>query len=750
MRAVVEWFFRDFAKFPASEWHLDITACVTRTRLERVCPIVFWDKDAAVDVPAEVIASAPPQSPVKNSPAKKSKYSKSSGAFGSGGEAAAAGKRSLGIRREALHYSGFEHINKGTFIARVAATVGLKYADVAALFKKHPLTSESFGQLDVEASARDVMPMAPECARQRTKRLYASLAWVYSIVYSRTGCTTAELHTLFSGLLIRPLVPASALIPPEGPEMPSHILLPNTRPQPLYEKAVLAAFGVTKASLVKKADPQAAKALAALELAAADPKLEGRLCDLLDRANALMLGEDFLAWLKRDIARCAKKFWGADRRLASKRRIRIVLLAMSKLPDPTNFTTSDLLPLVKGKISHHGFKKLSKAQRATIKTDKAAGKTAPRQKKVKKPRKKNITQAIFRVLAELQKNGMVVRQDSDDGNKNKVGRGASKWGITAQAVESGKWLKPNKTGVSGGSKECFKHNIVRGTAGCSSFPAPKVGCGRSVTLKPTLELGQWFVGARNHGKGLLTDRLPVLVYAVRGYIDRNGLSKWQIDGFAPANAFGWSRERFAPEVLAMGFVKVRDFHIAHFNCPPLMVPDGNGGQRGLGAEESYSGAFFALEIGVNTNADYTKAWLQAEPARYDASTGQFTPAVTVETQPGLMPELNQPAVEKWQAKQRFIAEKSAEKNKTFAKIKETKAAAKTTQTPSLRAFLEEKVSVIIGSYYNRIPEGIARWAAESWNTLVPEIELARLLGGLQKIHRQRAIKATKQHVPANN
>jgi hypothetical protein len=115
-----------------------------------------------------------------------------------------------------------------------------------------------------------------------------------------------------------------------------------------------------------------------------------------------------------------------------------------------------------------------------------------------------------------------------------------------------------------------------------------------------------------------------------------------------------------------------------------------------------------------------------------------------------MPELNQPAVEKWQAKQRFIAEKSAEKNKTFAKIKETKAAAKTTQTPSLRAFLEEKVSVIIGSYYNRIPEGIARWAAESWNTLVPEIELARLLGGLQKIHRQRAIKATKQHVPANN
>jgi hypothetical protein len=558
------------------------------------------------------------------------------------------------------------------------------------------------------------------------------------------------LHALFSGLLIRPLVPASALTPPSGPEMPSHILLPNTRPQPLYEQAVLAAFGVTKAALVNKSNPQAAKALAALELAAADPKLESRLCDLLDRANALMLGEDFLTWLKKDIARCAKKFWGANRRLASKRRIRLVLLAMSKLPAPTNFTTSDLLALLKGKICQHGFKKLSKARRSELKADKAAGKKAPRQKQVKKPRKKNITQAVFRVLAQLQKDGMVDRHDSGAGNLNVAGRGAAQWGITALAVESGKWVKPNKTGVSGEQKECFKHDFAGGMAGCSSFAVPKVGCARSVSLKPTLELGQWFVGALNYGKGLMTDRLPVLAHGVRGYLDRTGVPRWQIEGFAPANAFGWSRERFAPEVLATGLIKVRELHIAQFNCPPLMVPDGNGGQRALGTEETYAGAFFALKISIKTNQADTKAWLHAEPARYDASTGQFTAADTVETQPGLMPELNQSSVKAWQAKQRFIAEKMAAKEKTFARINETKAVAKTTQNMDLRVFLDEKTSVIIGSYFNRIPEGIARWAAENWNAAVPEIEMARLLGGLQKIHRKKATKAPKQHVLANN
>jgi hypothetical protein len=317
-------------------------------------------------------------------------------------------------------------------------------------------------------------------------------------------------------------------------------------------------------------------------------------------------------------------------------------------------------------------------------------------------------------------------------------------------VESGKWVKPNKTGINGEAKECFKHNFAGDGAGCSSLPVPKLGCGRSVSLKPTLEIGQWFVGARNRGKGLMTDRLPVLVHGVRGYVDRTGVARWQIEGFVPAKAFGWSLERFAPDVLATGLIKVRDLHIAQFNCPPLMVPDGNGGQHELGPNESYSGAFLALEISLKTNEAYTKAWLQAEPARYDATTGQFTPADTVETQPGLLPEINQTAVKAWGAKQRFIAEKLAEKEKTFAKIKETKAAAKTTQNMDLRAFLEERASVIIGNYYNRIPEGIARWAAESWNTQVPEVELGRLLGGLQKIHRQRAATAPKQTALSNN
>lgn len=750
MRAVVEWFFRDFAVFPASEWHLDITACATRTRLERVCPIVYWDKDAVVDVPAEVITSVAPLLPAKKTQSVKSNWEKTSGKFGSGGEAAAAGKKALGIRREALHYSGFDHVKTGAFIASVAATVGLKHHEVAALFKKYPVTGESFGALDVAASARDIMPMAPECAQQRTKKLYASLGWGYTIIYSRTGCTTMELHTLFSSLLVRPLIPASAVIPPEGPEMPSHILLPKTRPQPLYEQAVLAAFGVTKACLVNTTNPQVIKALAALELAAADPKLENRLCDLLDRASALMLGEDFLAWLKKDIARCAKKFWGANRRLASKRRIRLVLLALAKLPNPENFTTSDLLALIKSKICHYGFKKLSKAERADLKADKAAGKKAQRKKQVKKPRKKNITQAIYRVLAELQKDGLVARHDYGEAGINNVGRSAARWGITALAVESGKWVKPNKIGVRGQSKECFTHNTAGGRDGRTSFAVPKIGSGRSVTLKPTLELGQWFVGALNHGKGLMIDRLPMLVHGIRGYIDRSGVPRWQLEGFASVNSFGWSRDRFACDVLATGLIKVRELHIAQFNCPTLIVPDGIGGQRELGAEESYSGAFLSLEIGLKTNESYTRAWFQAKPVRYDASTGKFTSTETVQTQPGLLTELNQMAVKAWQAKQRFIAEKLAGKNKTFAKINETKTVARTTQNLDLRAFLEERASVIIGRYYNNVPEGIARWAAENWNTLIPEIEMGRLLGGLQKIHRQRATKAENLRAHAKN
>jgi hypothetical protein len=129
-----------------------------------------------------------------------------------------------------------------------------------------------------------------------------------------------------------------------------------------------------------------------------------------------------------------------------------------------------------------------------------------------------------------------------------------------------------------------------------------------------------------------------------------------------------------------------------------MVPDGNGGERELGAEESYSGAFFALEISIKTNQAYTKAWLQAEPARNDATTGQFTPAETVQTQPGLLTELNQTAVKAWDAKQRLIARKLVEKNKTFAKIKETMAAAQTTQNLDLRASLEEIATTIIGNY----------------------------------------------------
>ena len=81
---------------------------------------------------------------------------------------------------------------------------------------------------------------------------------------------------------------------------------------------------------------------------------------------------------------------------------------------------------------------------------------------------------------------------------------------------------------------------------------------------------------------------------------------------------------------------------------------------------------------------------------------------------------------------------------------ETKAAAHTTQNLDLRAFLEEKATAIIGSYFNHVPEGITRWAAVNWDTLVPEIEMGRLLGGLQKIHRQRATKAPKQHAISNN
>jgi len=144
---------------------------------------------------------------------------------------------------------------------------------------------------------REVLAQATEWRQQRTKKLYASLAWVYAILHARTGCTMAELHALFRGLLVRPLVPASALMPPQGASWPSHLLWCHPCPQPLLAPAVLAAFGVTPADLARSTEAQVRKALAALELAQADPTLEDRLCSLLDQASALMLGADFLGWL---------------------------------------------------------------------------------------------------------------------------------------------------------------------------------------------------------------------------------------------------------------------------------------------------------------------------------------------------------------------------------------------------------------------------------------------------------------------
>lgn len=737
MKAAVQWFFRDFPQLPASRWKLDLVASATRSRLERACPVIYWDKDATVTLPPEVLAVTPAAPPAPVPKFVTSKRINSASEFGSSGKSAVAGRKALGLRREALHFCGVEHVNSHAFTAQVAATVGISYSELAEFFRKHPVASESFGPLAVAVTGREVLTEAQEWCRQRTKKLYASLAWVYTIIFSRTACTPQELFNLFSGLLIRPLVSPDTLVPPQGPPLPSHILMPNHRPCQLYEQAVLAAFGVTKDSLNQVSNSQAVKARAALDIAKADPKYEDQLCNLLDRASALMINENFLEWLKTDIDRCANKYWRGPQRLASKRRIRMVLQAISHLANPENFSTSELVALVKGKICDHGYKKLTEAQR-TAQTDMEK----PRRKiKVKTPRKKNLTQAVNRALIQLQLDGLLARHNQLIKNKNTVGRGAARWGVTTLAAESAKWVKPNKTESFAEAKKCFKHNSVRSEGVVSSLSVlsnQKRGA-RSVVLKPISVLDQWGVGALNHGKGICAERIHMLVYAVRGYkAAGSGTMMWQFEGFTSTHQFSWTKERFAGDMLEAGWVKVRDVHIAQFACPPLLVADESGHQRELGPVDTYAGPFFALEIDLKINREYSKAWLQAKPSTYDESNGQFASADAVQIQPAVRPDLYQLAVVSWVKKQTYLSEIQAEHQEIFAKVAASVLAARAEPSASVQQRLENEAVETLGLWFDNIPTGIIRWAAYNWQPGAEKSTIGHLLRRLQIIYRHQS------------
>jgi hypothetical protein len=736
MKSVMEWFFRDFQKLSNSGWKVDMTACVNRARLERVCPLVYWRKDAVIEIPDGVIGAVVScQKERKHSP-RSPQCSKSS-AFGSSGPGSVSGAQALRMRCAALHYNGVEHVNTGTFIARVASAVGLAWKDIEALFEKFPVTSESFGPLDVEVVTRDIVPQSTAWSRQKTKALYAKMAWVYFIFHHETGCSEDELFSLFKAFLNKPVVSATAHLPPPGPEMPSHILLHNDRPQVIYEEAVFTAFGVTRDDLVDLSNPQVIKALSALGLAEKDPKHEEKLCNMLEQAASLMGGNKaFLDELKPDIARCSKKYRSGIQKLASKRRIRIVLNAIAKLANAGSFTTSQLIKLVGGKLCQYGIKKLSKADQMNVEAAKARGE-AVRKIKTKRPRKDNVTQAVYRVLVQLEKDGMVTRQNPSPKSKNKAGRGAGKWGITTMAAESGKWLKTNRENQNALKKECLKHKFVKDGVVYVPLQTPKAGNGRSVKLSPVFELGQWFVGARSYGKGLLTSEVPMLVHAIRGYKANSGTDMWQIEGFMPISGFGFTAERFAPEIHKAGWVRVRDLHIAQFACPMMSVPDGNGGQRELKPYDTYSAESFALELSLTHNKTYTQAWLKAAPARYDVTTDQFNPADEVQTQGGLIPELAQPAVIAWVKQQRFLDSKRADSEKAFNKIATTAISARAETNPVRRVSLENEAAERLGTHYDSVPNGIIRWAVNEWQPYAEKTSIGRLLRDLQKFHRRK-------------
>jgi len=249
------------------------------------------------------------------------------------------------------------------------------------------------------------------------------------------------------------------------------------------------------------------------------------------------------------------------------------------------------------------------------------------------------------------------------------------------------------------------------------------------------------VGARNHGKGVLFERLEVLVHGIRGFKSTSGVSMWEIEGHMLTKHFGSAAERFTSAVQKAGLVKVRSFCMAQFRCPKIFVPDGNGGQRQLGPVDSYTGAFFGLEIGLASTKDNTKPWFQASAVEYDEATGEFIEADAVQVQPDLLPEIYKPAATAWVKTQQFLKEKRLEWDKTFAQIAESSTRAKTTQCSRERAELESDIVEQLGVRFSNVPEGIIRWAAYIWEPGAEKNKIGPLLKHLQKIYgRKRSRK----------
>ena len=284
----------------------------------------------------------------------------------------------------------------------------------------------------------------------------------------------------------------------------------------------------------------------------------------------------------------------------------------------------------------------------------------------------------------------------------------------------------------------------------SSLSTPKAGFAKSVVFEPAFESDWWYVGARNHGKGSLFERLEVLVHGIRGFKSATGTMIWEMEGHMPTKHFGSAAEHFSPAVQKAGLVKVRSFCVAQFRCPAIFVPDGNGGQRQLGPMDSYAGAFFALEIGLAPTKGNTKPWFKASAAKFDEATGEFIEADSVQVQPDLLPEIYKPAATAWVKTQQFLKEKRLEWDKTFAQIAESSTRAKTTQCSRERAELESDIVEQLGVRFPNVPDGIIRWAAYIWEPGAERNKIGPLLKYLQKTYGQKRSQKRPVRGYANN
>ena len=123
------------------------------------------------------------------------------------------GSHAIALRCLSLQLRGVQYVNSPEFITRVAQSTELSEDEVLTLFSKLPVTAQFFGPLASECEGREVFPEAREWRRQRTRTLFASLAWFYKIFQRLTSCDGAELFSLCEALLDASILPSPSVPP---------------------------------------------------------------------------------------------------------------------------------------------------------------------------------------------------------------------------------------------------------------------------------------------------------------------------------------------------------------------------------------------------------------------------------------------------------------------------------------------------------------------------------------------------------